>query len=108
MAALQQLIQGWYCTDCGGSRTVGCCSHVTAILWHLDVNKAIIDATYQSLAASRLINNICDGIIYKNIDGTSGEDSDMIYTLSTYRNSSNDDSTSAFNWYFNSSIFIVY
>ena len=87
-------MQGWYGTCCVGSRTVGCCSHVTAILWHLGVGQAIIDTTYYPLAASRLLNDVCDSITYTDINDGSGEDNDVIYTLKTYDSSSDDASTS--------------
>jgi hypothetical protein len=30
-------ITGWFCTCMTGCRDVGCCAHVTALLWHLGV-----------------------------------------------------------------------
>ena len=38
----QQPIEAWYCTCSVGAREVGVCSHVTALLWHLDTNRAVI------------------------------------------------------------------
>ena len=37
----QQPIEARYCTCSTGPCEVGTCSHVTALLWHLDVNRLL-------------------------------------------------------------------
>lgn len=32
---LEGTIDGWYCTCKSGARTLGCCSHITSVLWYL-------------------------------------------------------------------------
>ncbi|CAF5229283.1 unnamed protein product, partial [Rotaria magnacalcarata] len=56
----QQLIDAWYCTCSAGPREVGMCSQMTALLWHLGVNKAVISTDNHPLSASRLIKAIDD------------------------------------------------
>ena len=58
----QQPIDAWYCTCSAGAREVGMCSHVTALVWHLGVNRAVIPTDSHSLSVSRLINAIDDSI----------------------------------------------
>ena len=64
----QQLIEAWYCTCSAGAREVGMCSHVTALLWHLGVNRAVIPADTHPLSASRLINAIDDSIQFNEAE----------------------------------------
>ena len=35
-------INGWYCACMPGERDIGCCVHVTALLWRLSVRRAEI------------------------------------------------------------------
>ncbi len=52
----EQPIQGWYCTCASGAREVGMCSHVTALLWHLGVKRAVVPTSVHPLAALNLLN----------------------------------------------------
>ena len=57
-----QPIQGWFCTCASGSRTVGCCAHITALLWHLGVMPGEIDKALHPLSAARLLGFVDDSI----------------------------------------------
>jgi hypothetical protein len=50
------------------------CSHVTALLWHLGVNRAVILIDNHPLSASRLINAIDDSMNFSEDDSNSDED----------------------------------
>ena len=70
----QQPIEAWYCTSSAGACEVGTCSHVTALLWHLGVNRAVIPADNHSPSASRLINAIDDSIQFNEDESQSDDD----------------------------------
>ena len=71
----QQPIEAWYCTCSAGAREVGMRSHVTALLWHLGVNRAVIPTDTHPLSASRLINAIDDSIQFNEAESQSDDDS---------------------------------
>jgi len=55
---------------------VGCCSHVCALLWHLGVNRGIINNTHNPLSASQLITVGNDSITFSDYDSNSDDDDD--------------------------------
>ena len=63
-----QPIQGWFCTCASGSRTVGCCAHITALLWHLGVMRGEIDTALHPLSAARLLGFVDDSIFNSGTD----------------------------------------
>ncbi|CAF3961291.1 unnamed protein product, partial [Rotaria magnacalcarata] len=88
-----QPIEAWYCTCASGAREVGMCSHVTALLWHLRVENAVIQNSDHPLSATRLLTAMDDSMrftdgeaesedgnqslsIEPNIDNSGDEDSD--------------------------------
>lgn len=74
-------IEGWYCTCCIGSRTVGCCSHVTAILWHLGVARAVVDQSNSHVWTNRLHDAVDDSVQYSEIEESSDDDHSARYNL---------------------------
>ena len=78
----QQPIEAWYCTCSAGAREVSMCSHVTAILWHLGVNRAVIPTDSHPLSASRLLNAIDDSIQFNEDESQSNDDSSTSLTES--------------------------
>ena len=71
----QQPIEAWHCTCSAGEREVGMCSHVTALLWHFGVNRAVIPTDTHPLSASRLINATDDSIQFNEAESQSNDDS---------------------------------
>ncbi len=64
----EQAIQGWFCTCASGSRTVGCCAHVTAVLWHMGVNQGEINTALHPLSAARLLGFVDDSNMHLEDD----------------------------------------
>ena len=71
----QQPIEAWYCTCSADAREVGMCSHVTALLWHLDINRAVIPTDTHPLSASRSVNAIDDSIQFNEAESQPDDDS---------------------------------
>lgn len=69
----EQPIQGWFCTCASGSRTVGCCAHVTAVLWHMGVKRGEVDANIHPLSAARLLGFIDDSNVHPEDDDDDNE-----------------------------------
>ena len=61
-------IRGYYCTCTSGSREVGCCVHIAAILWHLGVQGGKIDNTMHPLSAVKILEAIHDSMQYSKFD----------------------------------------
>jgi hypothetical protein len=55
-------IQSWFCTCKSGSRTVGCCSHIAAIIWYFACGKYLSNITNPG---SRLLESIFPPVIKK-------------------------------------------
>ena len=55
-------IQSWFCTCKSGSRTVGCCSHISAIIWYFACGKYLSNITNPG---SRLLESIFPSVIKK-------------------------------------------
>jgi hypothetical protein len=86
----QQPIEAWYCTCCAGAREVGMCSHITALLWHLGVNRATIPTDDHPLSASRLLNAIDDSAQFHE-DEEQSDDDTLSPPVASDANSSDDD-----------------
>ncbi|CAF4452172.1 unnamed protein product, partial [Rotaria magnacalcarata] len=86
----QQPIDAWYCTCSAGAREVGMCSHITALLWHLGVNKAVISTDNHPLSASRLIKAIDDSTHFSENDTNSDDDNASALNDSDTNNSEDD------------------
>ena len=86
----QQAIEAWCCTCSRGEREVGMHSHITALLWHLGVNRAVIPTDIHPLSASRLIKTINDNIQF-NKDESQSDDDSSTSPMETNINISDDD-----------------
>jgi hypothetical protein len=87
-------IQGSYCTCLSGSREVGCCVHVAAILWHLGVRRAEIDPEIHPLAAGRFLEAVHDSIQHPYIHEDSDDDDRVQYALGKKHNDTDDETSS--------------
>jgi hypothetical protein len=74
----EEPIKGWFCTCSAGARNVGCCAHVTALIWHLGVCRAETNPDNHQLSASSFLRSVEDCIQYSDIersdDDSSGTD----------------------------------
>ena len=70
----EQPITAWYCTCSVGGRQVGMCSHITALLWHLGVERAMIPTSTHPLSASKLLTAIDDSMQFSNDEYNSDND----------------------------------
>ena len=84
-------ILGYYCTCISGSREVGCCSHVAAVLWHMGVQRAVVDFAMHPLSAVKSIQSVHDSIYHTLADAESDDDNHIRYSL--YSNDVDDAST---------------
>ncbi|CAF1271974.1 unnamed protein product, partial [Didymodactylos carnosus] len=75
----QQPIQGWYCTCTVGSRVIGCCNHIAALLWHLGINQASTDLPQHPQSSDHYVNYIDNSLVYEDFD--SDENTDIRYSL---------------------------
>lgn len=70
-----QPIEGWYCTCDSGAREVGMCCHVTALLWHMGVEGAIIRTSKHPRSANKLFAAIDNSTRFSDDESDSdGED----------------------------------
>ncbi len=74
-------IHGYFCTCISGSRELGCCVHLAAVLWHLGVQRAEIDSTMHPLSAIKLLQSVHDSMQYSQVDDQSDDDEDIRYTI---------------------------
>ena len=81
----EEPIKGWFCTCSAGARVIGCCAHITALIWHLGVNKGEHHNSEHQLSASRFIQFIHDCIQYHDTVESDDE------TASSETDSSGDD-----------------
>ena len=86
----EQPIIGWYCTCSSGSREVGMCSHITALLWHLGVERAVVSTSTHPLSASKLLTAIDDSMKFSDIEYDSDNDIDLTPHVNTKVNNNND------------------
>ena len=82
----QQPIQGWYCTCTSGAREVGMCSHVTALLWHLGVERAVITTSVYSLAAVKLLDAVDDSMKFSDDETDSDTDNRPFFAFASTTN----------------------
>ena len=81
-----------YCTCTSGTREVGCCVHVAAILWYLGVQRGKIDRKVHSLSAIELLQAVNDSIWYSQFDNeTDDDDNDDIRYAINHDNTGNKD-----------------
>ncbi|CAF2797387.1 unnamed protein product [Rotaria sp. Silwood2] len=91
----EQPIQGWYCTCTSGAREVGMCSHVTALLWHLGVQRALVQTAVHPLAADKLLKAVDDSMKFSDDETDSDDENQSILNAVTKTNyGSNDDEDS--------------
>ena len=50
-----------------GSRNVGCCVHITALLWHLGVCRAEINQNIHPLSTTKILNAIHDSAQFSDV-----------------------------------------
>ncbi|CAF1418557.1 unnamed protein product [Rotaria magnacalcarata] len=86
----QQPIDAWYFTCSAGAREVGMCTHITALLWRLGVNKAVISTDNHPLSAWRLIKAIDDSTHFSENDSNSDDDNASALNDSDTNNSEDD------------------
>ncbi len=74
-------INGWYCTCMVGARVVGCCSHISSVIWYLSY--ARFDPQELRQQSSDYLDEFLDAPDYEidNSDEDSN-DSDILYSLS--------------------------
>ena len=73
---VEEPIQGWFCTCSAGARVLGCCAHITALIWHLGVCRAEVDSTEHPLSASQLLLSVDDCIQYSDTEESGDDQSD--------------------------------
>jgi hypothetical protein len=73
-------INGWYCTCMVGARVVGCCSHISSVIWYLSY--ARFDPRELRQQSSDYLDEFLDAPDYEidNSDEDSN-DSDILYSL---------------------------
>ncbi|CAF4022788.1 unnamed protein product, partial [Rotaria sp. Silwood1] len=70
----KQPIIAWYCTCSAGGREVGMCSHITALLWHLGVERAMVPASIHPLSGTKLLTAIDDSMKFSDDEYNSDND----------------------------------
>ena len=70
----QQPIAGWYCTCSAGARVIGCCAHITALLWHLGGCRAQVNSPDHSLSAKKYLDSVEHCPQYSDVDESDDED----------------------------------
>ncbi len=66
-------INVWHCTCIAGWRDVGCCGHITALLWHLRVCRAEINQNIHPLSASKIFAAINDSAQFSDVEESDDE-----------------------------------
>jgi hypothetical protein len=61
-------IKGWFCTCLAGARNIGCCAHITALIWHLGVCRGEIISSHHQLSANNFLNSVQDCIQYSDVE----------------------------------------
>ncbi|CAF3199013.1 unnamed protein product [Rotaria sp. Silwood2] len=80
----EQPITGWFCTCSVGGREVGMCSHITALLWHIGVERAMVPTSTHPLSASKLLTAIDDSMKFSDDEYNSDNDiNDLRGTIGT-------------------------
>ena len=66
-------IQSWFCTCSADARVIGCCAHITALIWHLGVCQSEIIHRNSELYATKFLQTIRDCIQYSDIEESDDE-----------------------------------
>ena len=85
-------ITGWYCTCSVGGREVGMCSHVTALLWHMGVERATVSTSAHPLSASKLLSAIDDSMKFSDDENNSDNDNDDCRAFTTTNENNEEES----------------
>ena len=56
-----------------GARVIGCCAHITALIWHLDVCQSEIIYPSSALSATKFLQTVSDCIQYSDIEESDDE-----------------------------------
>ncbi|CAF1575933.1 unnamed protein product [Didymodactylos carnosus] len=72
------------------SRVIGCCFHITAVLWHLGVNQAATDLPIHPLSSQHYFNKIHNSLKYQDFESIGADDTDVKYSLANSDNDSDD------------------
>lgn len=72
----EEPIKGWFCTCSAGARIIGCCAHITALIWHLGVSRAEINSSDDPLLAKNLLLHVDDCDQYSEKETSDDEDND--------------------------------
>ena len=80
----QKQILGWYCRCPNGCRVVGCCSHISSVIWYLSFARFHPEVLRES--ASSYLDSLTDAQNYSDISDDDGNESDddnsqTLYTL---------------------------
>ncbi|CAF3450016.1 unnamed protein product [Rotaria sp. Silwood2] len=60
-------IKGRFCTCLVGARIIGCCAHVTALIWHLGICRDETIPTDDQLSASNFLSSVEDCIQHSDV-----------------------------------------
>ena len=93
----QQLIQEWYSTCTSDASEVGMYSHVTALLWHQRVERAVTKTSVHSLAAVKLLDGVDDSMKFSDDEHDSDTDNQLFLAFASTTNK-NDDCDDDSNW----------
>ena len=66
-------IQSWFCTCSAGAGVIGCCAHITALIWHLGVRQSEIIHRNSELSATKFLQTVRDCIQYSYIEESHDE-----------------------------------
>jgi len=105
----EQPIQSSYCTRTSGAREVGMCSHVTALLLHLGVQRALVQTSVHPLAADKSLEAVDDSMKFSDDEADSDDENQLILNAANKTNhGSNDDEDSDWGLFFvTDSLFIL-
>ena len=89
----QQPIQGWYRTCTSSAREVGMCSYVTALLWHLGVERAVITTSVHPHAAVKVLDAVDDSMKFSDDETNSDTDNQsfLAFASTTNKNDGSDE-----------------
>jgi hypothetical protein len=66
-------VTGWFCTCCAGSRVIGCCAHITALIWQLGVYGGEVNTTTNDLNSARFFDFVRDAAEVNASDSTDND-----------------------------------
>lgn len=73
-------IEGWYCTCMVGARIVGCCSHISSVIWYLSY--ARFETKELQQRSSNYLDQFIDAPDYQTDSDDENNDSDNVYSFS--------------------------